>query len=408
MRFSSLYIGILAATTYRSKSSRSYPAFQFPLHRDPRCNAKFKDSRAKRRSSFSSLYIGILAATVKHLGPREKGGKCFSSLYIGILAATYSSPYITIYKRRFQFPLHRDPRCNRPGRHQVQGVWRSFSSLYIGILAATVLIDRYPVNAYVSVPFTSGSSLQPLSNLPSRRSSYCFSSLYIGILAATSFLALRFEDMESFSSLYIGILAATLRTSTGPGLSGMVSVPFTSGSSLQPLLCSLENLAGISFSSLYIGILAATTSNNALSCEFRRFQFPLHRDPRCNFRFHVIGNLGFRVSVPFTSGSSLQPLFFKSASKSFIAFQFPLHRDPRCNCMLQWRLWHFACFSSLYIGILAATAQTKTYTQSWPRVSVPFTSGSSLQLALYMLMADGEGFQFPLHRDPRCNQKGVV
>jgi len=62
--FSSLYIGILAATLCDRCA---------PLH--------------ERR--FSSLYIGILAAT--GISPATMASYiCFSSLYIGILAATES------------------------------------------------------------------------------------------------------------------------------------------------------------------------------------------------------------------------------------------------------------------------------------------------------------------------------
>jgi len=181
------------------------------------------------------------------------------------------------------------------------------------------------------------------------------------------------------------------------------------------------------------------------------FQFPLHRDPRCNGPRQRRRNRPNRVSVPFTSGSSLQrqamPVFSDSASK----FQFPLHRDPRCNlstpCMLllalcfsslyigilaatliAWFIWERPLrFSSLYIGILAATKMVRTVQpvksvsvpftsgSSLQRlhsseilrrvvVSVPFTSGSSLQLdnSINMLTKE-ELFQFPLHRDPRCN-----
>ena len=62
------------------------------------------------------------------------------------------------------------------------------------------------------------------------------------------------------------------------------------------------------------------------------------------------------------------------------------------------------CFSSLYIGILAATITPFAGVMDFIfSVSVPFTSGSSLQLFLwYTLIAPGT-FQFPLHRDPRCN-----
>ena len=62
-----------------------------------------------------------------------------------------------------------------------------------------------------------------------------------------------------------------------------------------------------SFSSLYIGILAATfVFPVMLNILPSKFQFPLHRDPRCN---------------------ELEPYDEEVES----LFQFPLHRDPRCN-----------------------------------------------------------------------------
>jgi len=86
---------------------------------------------------FSSLYIGILAATgawaISRSGPVR-----FSSLYIGILAATFMNSLAARGQRSFQFPLHRDPRCNWK-RVTKSDHDPGFSSLYIGILAATWL-----------------------------------------------------------------------------------------------------------------------------------------------------------------------------------------------------------------------------------------------------------------------------
>jgi len=112
--------------------------FQFPLHRDPRCNSFVERGKV------------------------DAGSRCFSSLYIGILAATSGTWDSIKTTARFQFPLHRDPRCNwkyLPTKTQKK---ESFSSLYIGILAATSPC-RWPSRMIaVSVPFTSGSSLQRL------------------------------------------------------------------------------------------------------------------------------------------------------------------------------------------------------------------------------------------------------
>ena len=98
-----------------------------------------------------------------------------------------------------------------------------------------------------------------------------------------------------------------------------------------------------SFSSLYIGILAATTMQVAHDWN-KSFQFPLHRDPRCN-----------------AARSGRRP----TAS----TFQFPLHRDPRCNSGRKWLLWLAYCFSSLYIGILAATLTVQNKERAVARFS---------------------------------------
>ena len=109
----------------------------------------------------------------------------FSSLYIGILAATILEKIPSL-----------DDIC--------------FSSLYIGILAATThKLSPVGLCIFVSVPFTSGSSLQQYQWTGHYTTDYCFSSLYIGILAATEIDGGEYVTLKSFSSLYIGILAAT-------------------------------------------------------------------------------------------------------------------------------------------------------------------------------------------------------
>ena len=107
------------------------------------------------------------------------------------------------------------------------------------------------------------------------------------------------------------------------------------------------------------------------------FQFPLHRDPRCN-------------SVA------------KGPMNTDFPFQFPLHRDPRCNLASQ-------------TGGLGGTVSVpftsgsslqlihRPHIHLETSVSVPFTSGSSLQRNEGDLVLDPFMFQFPLHRDPRCN-----
>ena len=182
---------------------------------------------------------------------------CFSSLYIGILAATHSQDLDIALSERF-------------------------SSLYIGILAAT-FNKRFhrTFKNLVSVPFTSGSSLQHTN------------ACRWGVQVCVS------VPFTSGSSLQLGLSVVLGRMS-------YVSVPFTSGSSLQPYGVGQVRAAKIGFSSLYIGILAATPSIRPTPPAVVSFQFPLHRDPRCNNLCHIIA----------------------CHSQEF---QFPLHRDPRCN-----------------------------------------------------------------------------
>jgi len=157
-----------------------------------------------------------------------------------------------------------------------------------------------------------------------------------------------------------------------------VSVPFTSGSSLQ-----------------------LRPSRSSAFCIM--FQFPLHRDPRCNALQMRETTCCFWVSVPFTSGSSLQLMWLTPVAIA-ATFQFPLHRDPRCNLFdASYPSWAsrfvsvpFTSGSSLQLGVILHSSHQSS-------VSVPFTSGSSLQRLVQARSCTIRRFQFPLHRDPRCN-----
>ena len=109
--------------------------FQFPLHRDPRCNF-----------SPSPFFVFLLAFQF----PLHRDPRCNDE----------SSNVPASTSGEFQFPLHRDPRCNFLPAHRARRV-------------------------FVSVPFTSGSSLQQIMFPMWAYDEWRFSSLYIGILAAT-------------------------------------------------------------------------------------------------------------------------------------------------------------------------------------------------------------------------------
>ena len=137
----------------------------------------------------------------------------------------------------------------------------------------------------VSVPFTSGSSLQLAGSHPGiQPGNVRFSSLYIGILAATWHTKNGVRYWEGFSSLYIGILAATILQQLGPAACASRFSSLYIGILAATLLASAQLIAPFSFSSLYIGILAATACQSPNLSLVIEFQFPLHRDPRCNYR----------------------------------------------------------------------------------------------------------------------------
>jgi len=190
-------------------------------------------------------------------------------------------------------------------------------------------------------------------------------------------------------------------------LSPEVSVPFTSGSSLQ-------------------------LKQKADEGKVEAFQFPLHRDPRCNstsirFFAEIISFSSLYIGILAATGSSIipmsAPLRFSSLYIGILAATCSFHQlqfgqicfsslyigilaatEARLNRSSNRR----DCFSSLYIGILAATCFFCPRRYAIPNVSVPFTSGSSLQRVSGFPARAPIAFQFPLHRDPRCNVPGIA
>ena len=179
-----------------------------------------------------------------------------------------------------------------------------------------------------------------------------------------------------------------------------VSVPFTSGSSLQ----HADNLANKLKKAFQFplhrdprcnfGRLLSAPGHPGFQFPLHRdprcnrwggssmissskFQFPLHRDPRCNIFCFCATNSVFLFQFPLHRDPRCNRENWPHAI-AIIMFQFPLHRDPRCNYGFITRDGGYVRFSSLYIGILAATKPNRD-NKFLHAVSVPFTSGSSLQ-----------------------------
>ena len=236
--------------------------FQFPFPRDPPCNV----TSAPRRSAPDKSVFQF---------PFPRDPPC--NLYRPRASRSLNS---------FQFPFPRDPPCNVPSFGEIGVGIATFSSLFLGIRLATQEI--YP---------------------PSRSACQSFSSLFLGIRLATWY-------------------CASVRTRKRK-----LSVPFSSGSALQPACegSAREDCPRLSvpFSS---GSALQLTRPAGTSARLERFQFPFPRDPPCN---------GYDIPLPLGC---------------FVSFQFPFPRDPPCNYHRVWVVL--------------------TRTES---LSVPFSSGSALQ-----------------------------
>ena len=165
---------------------------------------------------------------------------------------------------------------------------------------------------------------------------FSFSSLFLGIRLATyDFQGMRCSCRMSFSSLFLGIRLATHNRSTWVVGGRSLSVPFSSGSALQPCSDGIQGLLqslsvpfssgsalqpvckrplGLepshAFSSLFLGIRLATREGEICSHSEQIFQFPFPRDPPCNYtsKGMPMGTHSL-LSVPFSSGSALQQPF---------------------------------------------------------------------------------------------------
>ncbi len=134
------------------------------------------------------------------------------------------------------------------------------------------------------------------------------------------------------------------------------------------------------FSPLFIGELPSTRWPAAPAVYHESFQSPLHRGTPFNtaggsYNFSVNG-----ISVPSSSGNSLQPFLESSAKLWFKRFQSPLHRGTPFNSTCLPRAPPARRFQSpLHRGTPFNAARQETRLQCL-RISVPSSSGNSLQL----------------------------
>jgi hypothetical protein len=208
--------------------------------------------------SFSSLLVGNLSATALISLVSVYAFSTFSSLLVGNLSATCRGHTAPPGYCIFQFPPRRESLCNyAPG----QILWINSNHLSVPSSSGISLQPSSWITVknidFLSVPSSSGISLQ-LSDPHWAPIRICpFSSLLVGNLSATKALALLREFLDTFSSLLVGNLSATLWPFSSCRQNIFLSVPSSSGISLQrkPLTAPSDRI---------------------------NFQFPPRRESLCN------------------------------------------------------------------------------------------------------------------------------
>ena len=255
----------------------------------------------------------------------------------------------------------------------------------------------------ISVPSSSGNSLQPSAPLRLRGSLRHFSPLFIGELPSTGAeqpgqgLKRKFQSplhrgtpfnfLLDLRQTRLSLFQSPLHRGTpfNSFFNGQlfrcvfISVPSSSGNSLQHRANRAGAARGPHFSPLFIGELPSTQHSRSIANYGSAFQSPLHRGTPFNVPKGRRGDRRRGISVPSSSGNSLQP---RRPSVSFVRLRHfsPLFIGelPSTHRVGQGH-WYEAHFSPLFIGELPSTP------------------------ASTMLRGDGCQFQSPLHRGTPFN-----
>src|SRR5579885_2467777 len=170
----------------RSRPAASTPAtvFQSPLHRGNHFNIGYRSPH-----SFA-CHISVPSSSGKSLQHYDKpfavvANGHFSPLFIGEITSTAAHPTRGKGKYKFQSPLHRGNHFNATAPGISRGHWR------------------------ISVPSSSGKSLQPVLLWERRAKEIDFSPLFIGEITSTPWEAASTALLTDFSPLFIGEITST-------------------------------------------------------------------------------------------------------------------------------------------------------------------------------------------------------
>src|SRR5579883_2880521 len=134
--------------------------------------------------NFSPLFIGEITSTSSQHRFQSRL-RHFSPLFIGEITSTAAHPTRGKGKYKFQSPLHRGNHFNATAPGISRGHWR------------------------ISVPSSSGKSLQPVLLWERRAKEIDFSPLFIGEITSTPWEAASTALLTDFSPLFIGEITST-------------------------------------------------------------------------------------------------------------------------------------------------------------------------------------------------------
>ena len=218
----------------------------------------------------------------------------------------------------------------------------------------------------LSVPSSSGKSLQPRVTRTASFGLPPFSPLFIG------------EDSSTVNAAY-------QRSDT------YLSVPSSSGKSLQREHLVLRQATSLDFQSpLHRGSLFNRSSMTRVSAILIAFQSPLHRGRLFNTGLTCsAASESVVFQSPLHRGSLFNDVERQPLTHADIAFQSPLHRgslfnDALCDCASM----RDASFSPLFIGEVSSTSEAIARCASRYCLSVPSSSGKSLQRSSTGSIAD--------------------
>src|SRR5579875_497316 len=212
---------------------------------------------------------------------------------------------------------------------------------------------------------------------------------------------------QNFSPLFIGEITSTIAWRERRRREEVISVPSSSGKSLQPVERSTldSSCDSISVPSSSGKSLQPATWYK-IGTWSSEFQSPLHRGNHFNpcgfgFLFFLLHDFSPLFIGEITSTTPIQ-----LDALRLLLFQSPLHRGNHFNRISNSTTGRrFPDFSPLFIGEITSTRSLRLPRSSGSEISVPSSSGKSLQPDSALGgNARKVTFQSPLHRGNHFNQ----